>query len=56
MKVGVLDLLYVIPRDEISEVGIPFVRLLIEEDLSAAAIVKWDSFWTYFEKAMDVES
>ena len=36
--------------DEISEVGIPFVRLLIEEDLSAAAIAKWDSFWTYFEK------
>ena len=50
MKAGVLDLLCIIPQDEIREIGIPFVRLLIEEDLSAAAIEKWDRFWEYFDK------
>ena len=50
MKVGVLDLLCIIPPNEIREFGIPFVRLIVEEDLSAAAIAKWDIFWIYFDK------
>ena len=49
MKVGVLDLLCIIPQDEIREFGIPFVRSIIEEDLSAVDVAKWDTFWLYFE-------
>jgi len=46
-----LDLLCIIPQDEIREFGIPYVRSIIEEDLSAADIAKWDTFWgTYFKK------
>ena len=30
-RIRVIDLLCIIPQDEISEVGIPFVRLLIED-------------------------
>jgi hypothetical protein len=50
MKIGVLDLLCIIPQDEIREFGIPYVRSIIEKYLSRADIVKWDTFWgTYFE-------
>jgi len=50
MKIGVLDLLCIIPQDEIREFGIPYVRSIIEKYLSRADIEKWDTFWgTYFE-------
>ena len=49
MKIGVLDLLCIIPQDEISAFGIPYVRSVIEENLNAASIAKWDTFWAYFD-------
>ena len=38
MKIGSLDLLCVIPRDEVMEYGIPYTVAL------------WDKFWVYFDK------
>ena len=49
MKVGVLDFLCIIPQDEISTIGIPYVRSVIEENLDPASIAKWDTFWAYFD-------
>ena len=33
MSVGVLGMLCIIPKDEVEEYGIPYVRSIIEEDL-----------------------
>ena len=48
MRKGVLDLLTVIPQNEIVEIGIPFVRSLIEKKLDKRQIEMWDEFWEYF--------
>jgi len=50
MMVGVLDLLCMIPQDEVEDFGIPYVRSVIEYGLSKAEIKKWDLFWEYFTK------
>ena len=49
MSSGVLDLLTVLPQDEVESIGIPYVRSVIEENADAATIQKWDRFWDYFE-------
>lgn len=49
MKIGVLDLLCVIPRDEIVTYGIPFLREKLEKEADADTIKKWDIFWKYFD-------
>ena len=55
MKKGILDILTIIPHDEIESKGIPYVQFLIENviDQGDNAIVdacKWKVFWTYFKK------
>ena len=50
MTIGVLDLLSVIPKDEVEEYGIPFVRSVIEATLNKKDIAKWAKFWKYFKK------
>ena len=49
MEVGTLDLLCIIPQDEVEEFGIPYVRSVIEEDLDEDEVAKWDEFWVYFK-------
>ena len=48
MRKGVLDLLTVIPQNEIMDIGIPFVRSLIEKKSDDRQIEMWDEFWEYF--------
>jgi hypothetical protein len=50
MQVGVLDLLTIIPQDEVESFGIPYVRSLLEKDLDEEGARKWDMFWQYFTK------
>ena len=49
MQIGVLDLLCVIPRDEIVKYGIPFLREKLETDADADTINRWNIFWKYFD-------
>ena len=48
--IGVLDLLRMIPQDNIEDFCIPYVRSVIEDGLSKEEIEKWDLFWEYFTK------
>ena len=49
MHKNVMDVLTVIPRDEIVRKGIPYVRsILDQEDVEGRE--KWNSFWDYFTK------
>ena len=50
LSLGVLDLLTVIPQDEVVIKGIPFVRSLIEDGVSDVELSKWEKFWKYFDK------
>ncbi len=50
MEVGALDLLCIIPRDEIIKYGIPYVRAKVECGQSEETVQKWDEFWKYFRK------
>jgi hypothetical protein len=65
METGMLDLITVLPADELWKKGIPFVRMMINEaiyehyteevkegKLEAMPDYqgKWDTFWAYFEK------
>ena len=50
MATGGLDTLTIIPRDEISLYGIPFLRSVLEKGADSAAAEKWETFWTYFER------
>ncbi len=50
MQVGVLDLLTIIPQDEVESFEIPYVRSLLEKDLDEEGARKWDMFWQYFAK------
>ena len=48
MAVQGLDLLCVLPREEVLEYGIPFVRYSIEIDLPEWELSGWEKFWKYF--------
>jgi hypothetical protein len=50
MAVGGLDLLSVIPRNEIDSIGIPFLRLTLEGTATELEKISLDKFWTYFRK------
>ena len=50
MEVGALDLLCIIPRDEIIKYGIPYVWAKVECGQSEETVQKWDEFWKYFRK------
>jgi hypothetical protein len=51
MEVGGSDLLCVLPRHEVLEFGIPFVRMLIEHDLAPWELEGMEIFWgKYFVK------
>ncbi len=50
MEVGALDLLCIIPRDEIEKYGIPYVRAKVESGQSEETVKKWDKFWAYFDR------
>ena len=65
MQTGMLDLITVLPADELRKKGIPFVRMMLDEkiyDYYTKEIKKgkveempdyqgkWDTFWAYFEK------
>lgn len=47
MKIGNLDLLTVIPTNEIIKYGIPYIRANINE---GDDVSKWNQFWLYFRK------
>ncbi|KUF91609.1 Hematopoietic prostaglandin D synthase [Phytophthora nicotianae] len=47
MASGAIDVLTVIPIDEIAEKGIPSVRSRVDE---SGHRVKWDTFWRYFKR------
>ena len=49
MMANVLDVLTVIPRNEIESKGIPYVKLYVEEGLSDKDRVKMNSFCDYFK-------
>ncbi len=44
MEVGLLDLLCIIPWDEIVKYGIPYIRAKVESRQSEETIKKWDKF------------
>ena len=48
MKIGSLDLLSVIPREEVVEYGIPFLRSVLEAGKEPKTVALWDKFWEYF--------
>ena len=45
-----IDLLTVIPKDEVEWKGIPYLHTMIEPDLANEDIEKLNKFWMYFEK------
>jgi hypothetical protein len=50
MQVGDLDMLCVIPHNEIEKYGIPFLWLVLEKDADDEMLEKLVIFWHYFEK------
>ena len=46
----VLEVLTVIPIDEIVPYGIPYVRALFEVDLTDVETARWEQFWMYFKR------
>ena len=45
----VIDVLTVIPRDEIIEKGIPYVRLILDKECTTREDLQtWGLFWKYF--------
>lgn len=50
MKIGLLDLLSVIPQEEVIEYGIPFLHSLLEAGKEQKTVALWDKFWAYFHK------
>lgn len=49
MRRGVIDVLTVIPPEDIVSKGIPFVRSKIDE---TGHRVKWDTIWRYFKRTV----
>ncbi len=51
MLSGMLDLLCVIPRDEVEGKGIAYVRSELEKgEESRNVLGKWEKFWFYFRR------
>jgi hypothetical protein len=50
MRVGMLDLLCVIPAGEVESHGIPYLRSLLGANLTLREHKKWEKFWQYFER------
>ena len=48
--VRVLELLTIIPIDEIVPYGIPFLRSIFEVDLKDVETALWEQFWKYFKR------
>jgi len=48
MRIGMLDLLCILPHEEVEEYGIPSLRSILEKDASKKDIDKWQAFWDYF--------
>lgn len=48
MKVGGLDLLCILPRDEVTEYGIPYLRAILENGQPTSVTDGWVTFWAYF--------
>lgn len=49
MRKNVLDLLTIIPKDEITEYGIPYVRSILDPLCETEKeLEKWNTFWKYF--------
>ena len=48
MTHGVLNLLTVLPRDELDTKGIPFVRTMIADEFPEADVSIWDKFWNVY--------
>ena len=51
-KYGMLNILTVLPHEEVETQGIPFVQYFTEENASSEEVEKWDPFWDYFCKTM----
>ena len=50
MTRNVLDVLTIIPRDEVVRKGIPYVRSILDIEVHTnEQRVKWNSFWAYFK-------
>ena len=52
MHKNVMDVLAIIPNNEIESKGIPYVRSILESgdlNLTREDIEKWDLFWVYFK-------
>ena len=48
---GCLDVLTIIPIDEIVEKGIPHVKMATESSgISKEDVAKWDKIWKYFNR------
>ena len=50
MQVGMLDLMCVIPAEEVLAHGIPYLRSIFGANLSKREHEKWEKFWQYFER------
>jgi hypothetical protein len=50
MEKGMIDLLIIIPINEIESKGIPYVRSLLEVNATASEKKQWNDFWQYFNK------
>ena len=50
MKIGSLDLLSVIPQDEVVKYGIPYLRSVLEAGKEQLTLALWDKFLVYFDK------
>ena len=50
ISVGVLDILCIIPQDEVEEYVIPYFHSIIEEDLDDTDIERGNLFWEYFDR------
>ena len=50
MSFGVIDLLTVLPKDELEDKGIPFVRTMITDAFPESDMEIWDKFWDVYFK------
>jgi hypothetical protein len=50
MERGGLDILCVLPRDEIVPFGIPYLCWTLEVGIDEWEIKGWDIFWKYFQR------
>ena len=50
LSFGVIDLLTVLPKDELEDKGIPFVRTMIADAFPESDMEIWDKFWDVYFK------